>query len=140
VAFARHTEAVDLIQGVVRGVSTTSGLLLETDASNYMLLELAVERSLPLAEAVALLRGMGAGLLSSQNTTQADLLTIAKLNGQLIAALKGAKRSVDSLAGHSTENTASWQSAIDNCAAFAELVQQTFKEAPVSGDAKAYFD
>ena len=58
-AFAEHTNAVDSLRQMLMLVGERSGLVLDPEASTFFLMDIALERVVPLSETLGLTRGQG---------------------------------------------------------------------------------
>ncbi|WMW80374.1 methyl-accepting chemotaxis protein [Undibacterium cyanobacteriorum] len=75
-SFSRHTALVKSVSTTIDLISDNSGLTLSPDEESYFLGILASNALPQLTEKIAVTRGLGAGLLSKGNATQAEKLAL----------------------------------------------------------------
>jgi methyl-accepting chemotaxis protein len=137
--FAAHTQQVKAMRELVVRVGESSGLLLDPEAASFFLMDLAVERMLPLTEVAGLLRGQGAGLLSRGEATPAELAQVAARIGMLTDQVEGVQRQVAALRRSGEAQPARYDALLQANQAFAQAAQAALTGGQLQGDAGAYF-
>ncbi len=76
-AFAQHTAAIESLRQMLMMVGERSGLVLDPEADTFFLMDIALERVVPLSETLGLTRGQGAAILvrgDASNTERVQML------------------------------------------------------------------
>jgi methyl-accepting chemotaxis protein len=140
-AFAKHSEAVAKLRTTMHRVAADSSLLLDPEAPSYLLMDILVERILPLAEDIAQLRGRGAGFLLAKGKGQAvNAGEIEVRSAMLQTHLVNLQNSIDSLQGHGHTSLSKWKATEDAVKAFQADVQTTFGNDQSTADSAAFFE
>ena len=138
-AFAQHTQAVESLRQMQLLVAERSTLLLDPQATTFFLMDMAVERTLPVAELMARTRGELAAVLARgdiSNTERVQLLGRMDALGQQLADLQG---KIDALQRSGMTAPGTWQPALAASNGFATLVRSMLTAEVLDGDPKAFF-
>ena len=81
--FRQHSEQIEALRRLALRLGETSEMLFDPAPATYFLADTAVDRLLPWTEAIAQLRGQGAGLLARGEASPAELAQMHKRIGQL---------------------------------------------------------
>jgi methyl-accepting chemotaxis protein len=71
-AFAQHSAEIEALRGLLFLIGERSGLLFDPEAASFFMMDLLLERTLPWAESVALVRALGAGLLARGDASSVE--------------------------------------------------------------------
>ncbi|MES2888828.1 MAG: HAMP domain-containing protein, partial [Pseudomonadota bacterium] len=138
-SFAEHSLLVQKLQDFTMLMAEKSGLLLDPEASTFLLMDLAVERVSRLSEAMAQVRGLGAGAMAKGEWTL-----------EHTARFGAAKRAFED-ASHSTElrlqalgragepEPKGWREAYELSTAFITDVAGWAKVGALKGDSETVF-
>ncbi|MBN8489095.1 MAG: HAMP domain-containing protein, partial [Burkholderiales bacterium] len=137
--FAAHTEQVRAMRALVLRVGETSALLFDPEAASFFLMDMVVERSLPLTEVAGLLRGQGAGLISRGDASMHELAQVSGRVAMLLEQTEGVKNQVAALVRAGEPQPASFEPMLAANRAFAQLAAQSFADGKPQGDPQAYF-
>ena len=139
-AFEQFRQAVEATRQLALINGERSGLLLDPEPRSYFLMSVVVEHALPLAEAVAVARGLGAGALSRGHVDTIERVELLSQVGQMqrVAADTAGKLAALERAGG--EAPGSWPQARESVARFAKAVRDTFGTEAVQGSPRAFFD
>ncbi len=138
-SFFLHSELVADLLRVVYGVADASGMLYDPDPISFLHMELMVYRLIPLREAIGLVRGTGAGILSEQTLDEKALGRIQSL----IENLPIVRREVEypqTLLSEKGSKQVDYKPVVDAINSLISSSRLRFKEGSDSGGAKAYFD
>ncbi|MFT3955235.1 MAG: methyl-accepting chemotaxis protein [Piscinibacter sp.] len=139
-AFAQHTAAVEQVRQLMLLVAERSGLLLDPQAHTFFLMDIAVERMVPLAETIGLARGQGAAILvrgDASNTERVQILGRTDLLSRQLADLRG---KVEALQRAGSPTPAGWDEAFGSADAFGRQVRDIFTAEAIQGEPAAYFE
>lgn len=137
-SFALHTELIEDLGRFVYGTAKQSSLLFDPDPATYMLIDMAVSRTIPWTEQLGKLRGLGAGLLSQPTMdeagagrvrTQLDALNLLGRDIQYAVVLMKDFGVVDPLA----------DKALQASTAFIGLARERFAPGAAPGEAQTFF-
>ena len=138
-AFAEHTAAIDGVRELVILLAERSGLLLDPEAATFFMMDIVVERTLPLSETLAASRGRGAALLARGDASTIErvqvLGQIDVLDRQL--ADVGSKLEALQRTGHAPP--ARWAPALASSRDFGGRVRAVFTAEALQGDSSAFF-
>jgi methyl-accepting chemotaxis protein len=131
-AYPQFLAQRDALRGLATLAGETSGLLLDPFAQSYFLMDIVVERTLPLLQATAHLRNEGALLLQQQAASSgadASLITSAiRLGGQadaLVSLAAQIEQRIASLQRAQEAPPAGWGELKKQTNVFAETVRMT---------------
>ncbi|WP_341888039.1 methyl-accepting chemotaxis protein [Variovorax sp. YR752] len=139
-AFAQHTAAVEQLRQLMLLVAERSGLLLDPQAQTFFLMDIAVERMVPLSETLGLARGQGAAILvrgDASNTERVQILGRMDLLSRQLADLRG---KIEALQRTGTPPPGAWEPAFAAADAFGQHVRSVFEADAIEGDPAAFFD
>ena len=139
-AFAQHTQQVESLRGLMLLAAERSGLLLDTEAKNYFLMDLSIERTLPWLETLGQLRGQGAGLLMRGDASATDRATVLGRAGQLRRQLSDVEQRVQALERAGGTRPPTFDEAMAKSQAFADHVTKIFSAEILEGEATPYFE
>jgi methyl-accepting chemotaxis protein len=139
-AFDAHTEVVESLRQLIVRIGEGSGLLLDPIASTYYLMDVPVQRMVPLIESLALVRGRGAALIARGEATLVErarvlgaAVPVERLVADVAASLEAARRA-------GVVPPAGLDAVASAAKAYAQRAIGTFSSDAVAGDAKAFFD
>ncbi len=138
-AFAEHSTAVEQTRQFLLLVAERSGLLLDPEAGTFFLMDIAVERMVPLSETIGLARGQGSAILvrgDASNTERVQMLGRTELLERQLGDLRG---KFEALARAGTPPPADWQKAIAGAQDFGRHVGEVFSAEVLEGDPAAFF-
>jgi methyl-accepting chemotaxis protein len=137
--FAGHSEQIESLRQLISYTGETSGLLLDPEAGTFFLMDVVVERMVPWMEAIGVMRGAGAGILSRSDATELEGAALVTQSRQLDrqTQLVGEKLAALQRAGEPIP--ASWEAARAASNTFATAVRAAFGNGPPKGEAAAYF-
>jgi methyl-accepting chemotaxis protein len=138
-SFAQHSQALRKLQALTVLSAEKSGLLLDPEAASFMLMDITVDRSSRLAEALAQLRDTATGALTRGQWTDDDHLRLARIRGELEHATLGLQQRVDALERTGEKVPPGWSEASSAAAALLADVGAWARPGPVKGDAEAAF-
>ena len=139
-AFAEHTRAIECLRQMLLLVGERSGLLLDPQATTFFLMDIAVERTIPLSETLGLTRGQGAAILvrgEISNTERAQLLGRMDTYEQKLTDLQG---KVAALQRNGMPAPASWGVAMSSGKEFAAHVRSVLSAETLAADPVDFFD
>ena len=137
--FAAHTTQVAALRALVSRVGESSQLLFDPEAASYFLMDLAVNRALPMTEVAGLLRGQGAGLLAKGEATPSQLAAVSGRIALVREQLAGIEQQVAGLKRAGEAAPAGYDEFVANNQAFADAAAKAFGGTAPTGDAQAYF-
>jgi methyl-accepting chemotaxis protein len=139
-AFAAHSALVGRLQLLISRVGETSGLLFDPQPVTYFLMDIAVDRVLPWAEALGKLRGAGAGVLAGGTITEADAARLLTQRAALPAFTAQVENRVGSLERFGARAPSGWTEAKAAVDAFGLKIDSAFGDPRSPVEPKAYFD
>ncbi len=138
-AFAEHTRAIEAVRQVLLQVAERSGLLLDPDAVTFFLMDIAVERALPLSETLGITRGLGAAILVRGDAGTAERVRILGQLDVLQRQLSDVRGKIDALKRAGSAPLPTWDKALASSEAFGSHVRGIFAAEAIQGDPVAYF-
>ena len=138
-AFAEHTRAIEAVRQVLLQVAERSGLLLDPDAVTFFLMDIAVERALPLSETLAVTRGLGAAILVRGDASTAERVRILGQLDVLQRQLSDLHGKIDALKRAGSAPLPTWDKAIASSEAYGSYVRGIFSAEAIQGDPIDYF-
>ncbi len=139
-SFALHTGHVAALSALSLTAAERSGLLLDPEAVTFHLMHLSVERVLPWTEALARMRGLGAGLVQRGEADLRAWLPVASQQALLLDHLDAAAHIVGAAERSGEPLPPGFAAALASSRAFSERVAQLIAQGPTGTDAKAYFE
>ena len=106
-SFALHSALIQQMRAFVHRSAEDSQLLLDPQAATFQLMQLTVEHALPWTEALAQMRGLGAGLLQRGSASAAERSRVVAFEGLLAHQMASATLTVGALQ-RSGEAATSW--------------------------------
>ncbi|MBQ0957658.1 HAMP domain-containing protein [Ideonella sp. 4Y11] len=137
--FAAHTAQIKAVRTLVSQVGEVSELYFDPEAASYFLMDVVVERTLPLTEVAGLLRGQGAGLISRGEAALSDMAQVNGRVAMLQEQTEGMKNRVAALVRAGEPEPAGFAPMVETNQAFAALAGRSFAEGQPQGDAQAFF-
>ncbi|MBQ0942162.1 HAMP domain-containing protein [Ideonella sp. 4Y16] len=137
--FAAHTAQVKAMRALASRIGETSELLFDPEAASFFLMDMVVERSLPLTETAGLLRGQGAGLISSGEASTTALAQVSGRVAMLQEQVEGMKTRVAALLRAGDPEPTSFAPMMAANLAFADLAARSFADGKPQGDPQAFF-
>ena len=139
-AFAAHTAIVARLQALIGHVGETSGLLFDPVPVTYFLMDIAVDRVLPLSESVGRLRGAGAGLLTSGDVTDVDAIRLITQRAALPSLVGAIDQRMAALQRFDEPAPTEWASVKQAVEAFGLQIDSAFGQPRGEVQAQAYWD
>jgi len=93
-SFSRHTALINNIISMIAHVGDTSSLILDPVLDSYYLMDVIVTKTPALMNQLGILRGKGAGLLSSGKITNAQKINLTSMHANIQTAIDQTIRSV----------------------------------------------
>ncbi len=143
--FGRHTEQVERLRKLASLAGETSGLLLDPVANSYFLMDIVVDRIIPLTEITAQMRGLGAAAMAAAAGSEGGgsmtaALRVGGLSNQLNGQLRNLQDRLESLRRAGEVPPASWNELERLTSGFSGLAASTMGAGNLSGDVQAYFN
>jgi methyl-accepting chemotaxis protein len=139
-AFAQHTAAIDKVRQLILLTAERSGLLLDPEAETFYLMDIAVERMLPLSEAMGIARGQGSAILVRGEVSNTERVQMISRMDMLEGRLRDLREKFLALQRAGSTPPGSWEKAIETGSAFAAHVRQLFTADVLDGNPTAFFD
>ncbi|MCW5667704.1 MAG: cache domain-containing protein [Piscinibacter sp.] len=138
-AFAAHSALVDRMYDFVVRSAEDSQLLLDPQAPSFHLMHISVQHVLPWSEALAQMRGLGAGLLQRGQSTPEERARVQAFQRLLAHQTHNTALSVEALRRTGTPVPEGFEAALRASIDFAALVDATFVGGRQAGDAPSFF-
>ncbi len=143
--FARHSDQIARLIRMVSLTAETSELLLDPDAGSSFLMDIVVERVLPLVEGTDLVRTEGAGLLArpdagSSSEAITEAIRIGSQGDRLIALTRQIQDRLESLERAGELAPDGWKNVQKNNTDFANSIKLTLGSGMLMGNASAFFE
>ncbi len=139
-AFAEHSAAVESLRRMLMLVGERSGLVLDPQAHTFFLMDIALERVLPLAETLGQTRGQGAAILTRGDASNTERVQILGRMDVLATQIDDLRHRFAALERSGTQPPAGWQEALALMGEFGRHVRGVFGADVIDGDAAAFFD
>ncbi len=139
-AFAAHTAIVARLQALIGHVGETSGLLFDPVPVTYFLMDIAVDRILPLSESAGRLRGAGAGLLTRGNVTEVEATRLTTQRAALPTLVGAIDQRVAALQRFGEPVPTEWANVKQAIEAFGLQIDSAFGQPRGEVQAQAYWD
>lgn len=137
-AFAQHTAVVSELRRLIYTTGERSQLLFDPEAATYFLMDMVVSRTIGWSEAVARLRGLGAGQLSLSEP-QAEAMSGLRLQLDMLSAETQDLRFSMGFAARHDQSDLQGEAALTSTEAFVQTARQAFDTAGTVSS-QAYFD
>ena len=137
--FQRHTDLIERMRMVLFSVADLSGLLLDPEPVTFFMMDLVVQRVVPWAEGVGVLRDTGAGLLARGEATGRELGALFGTRASVDSQLRNARAVVASLERSGEKAPASYATATQATEAFVSLVDRSFANGRPDGEPSPFF-
>lgn len=124
--FHQYTEQIDALRRLVLRVGEQTSLMLDPEANTYFLMDLALERTLPWAETLALARGQGAALLARGDASSVERAQVLGRSDALDAYLHDLAFRLGALERSGAGRPAAADPAIETTRSFMAMLQRTF--------------
>jgi methyl-accepting chemotaxis protein len=125
-AFRVHTEQLQSLQSLMMMVGERSLLLFDPVAASYFLMDIALERTPLLLEDIALVRGLGAGLLEQGEAGDADRTLVRLRVEGLRQRLRLISQKLEAVDRAGDPPPASWARAQATTRDFVQLTTEAF--------------
>ena len=122
----RHSELVTALHGVMFTNGERSGLLLEPTRAAYFLVDASLERTVPLMEDVAWMRGVGAGLLERGDANATERAALRHRADQLSQHLVDLRAKLDAVERGGVPKPPQWNRTRDLARNFAATTRNLF--------------
>jgi methyl-accepting chemotaxis protein len=139
-AFAEHSAQVDALRMLLLDVAERSGLLLDPEATTYLLMDMSIERVLPWTETLGQLRGLGAGILARGDAGAAERARVLGRVDQLQRQLADVRWRAGALERSGLAPSETLAQALAASQGFAEHATQLFSADALEGEPGAYYD
>ena len=142
--FADHTATIEKLRKLAILAGETSSLLLDPVANSYYLMDIVVERIIPLTETTGVIRGAGAGLLAQPDAagnSQAitDAVRTGSMAPRLDAQIDQLQDRLKSLQRVNEPAPAGWTDVQQQTSAFSALAITTLGSGMLMGDSALFF-
>ncbi len=139
-AFAQHTAAVENLRQMLMLIGERSGLVLDPEAATFFLMDIAVERVVPLSETIGLTRGQGAAILVRGDASNTERVQILGRMDLLVSQVRDLRQKLAALERAGTPASPAWQESLTGIEAFGREVRAIFGADAIEGDAAAFFE
>jgi methyl-accepting chemotaxis protein len=138
-SFALHSALVEALREFIGRSAEDSQLLLDPQASTFHLMHLSVEHALPWTEALAQMRGLGAGLLARADGGAGERGQVLAFQRLLAHQTANAALTVRALERSGEAAPAGFAQALAQTGAFARRVDEVFAAERPGDDPAAFF-
>ena len=138
--FSRHSAQVEALRKLSVANGEASQLLFDPVPNSFFLMDIVVERIIPLTETTGVMRGDGAGQLARQDGQVADALRVAAMAERLQEQLVTLRDRVAALERAGEAPPAGWDDVARATERFTALTLELFRNGDPQGDARAFFD
>jgi methyl-accepting chemotaxis protein len=138
-AFAEHSRAIETLRDMALQVAERSGLLLDPEAVTFFLMDIVVERAMPLAETLGITRGMGAAVLTRGDASTSERVRIIGQVDTLERQMNDLRGKTAALLRAGSPAPASWDKAMASSQAFGAHVRSVFTVEALQADPIEYF-
>jgi methyl-accepting chemotaxis protein len=138
--FREHSEQLVALNDLLMLVGLGSGLATEREHVSTFLMDVGIERLMPVLEDVAAMRDLGAGLLERGEPGEGERAAMRNRADDLLIHLRSLQGSIDAMEPHEVAGLAAWQRFREQVREFAASAHHVFGAAggaPV--DPGAYF-
>ncbi len=144
VVFVEHTAQIERLRKLAVLAGEVSQLLLDPVANSYYLMDIVVERIIPLTETTGLIRGAGAGLLAlpdASSSAQAitEAVRVGSMAPRLDAQVDQLKDRLKSLERVGEPVPAGWNLVAERAQSFSAMTGTTLGSGMLMGDAAQFF-
>ncbi len=142
--FAEHTTQIERLRKLTVLTGELSLLLLDPVANSYYLMDIVVDRIIPLTETTGLIRGGGAGLLALPNASSSaqainEAVRVGSMAPRLDAQVDQLKDRLKSLERVGEPVPAGWDLLAEKARAFSALANTTLGSGMLVGDPAQFF-
>ncbi|GAB3191190.1 methyl-accepting chemotaxis protein [Hydrogenophaga aquatica] len=142
---ARHTDQIARLIRMVTMAAETSELLLDPKADSFFLMDIVVERILPLVEGTDLIRTEGAGLLArpdagSSSEAITEAIRVGSQGDRLIALTRQIQDRLESLQRAGETAPDGWKDVQRYNTDFANSIKLTLGSGMLMGNAMGFFE
>ena len=137
--FARHSAAVDGLQGLLLLSGERSGLLFDPEPATFFLMDLLVERVLPWTEGLGVARGQGAGILAAGGADPTARQRMLDVAGRIERQRADVERRVQALVRAGQPEPANFAAAQAASRSLVQAIEQQFGPAGESITPEAFF-
>lgn len=138
--FAEHTAAIEQLRQAMMLVGERSGLLLDPEAHTFFMMDIALERVVPLSETLGLTRGQGAAILVRGEASNTERVAILGRMDVLNTQLRDLRHKLDALHRAGASRPDGWEAALASMDGFGRHVREVFTADVLDADAAAFFD
>jgi len=139
-AFAQHTVAIESLRQMMMLVGERSGLVLDPEANTFFLMDIALERVIPLAETLGLTRGQGAAILVRGDASNTERVQILGRMDLLTTQVSDLRHKFAALERSGSAAPSGWQESLARMEEFGRHVRTVFSADAIDGDAAGFFD
>lgn len=137
-SFALHTALIEDFNRFVYGLGKDSSLLFDPDPATYLLMDMAVSRTIPWTEQLGKLRGQGAGLLSQPEMDETGATRIRTQLDALDLLGRDLQYAIRQMADFGVLDPLG-DTAVQASAAFSSQARLRFAVGAATGEPQAYF-
>jgi methyl-accepting chemotaxis protein len=138
--FAEFSSTIDALRRLSIEVAERSQLLLDPVAETFFLMDMAVERMVPWAEALTTLRGQGGALLARGDASSVERSALLGRADNNQRALADMAFRIEALQRAGATAPAAWAAAQQRAAAFEKTARETFMADVLSGEPGPYVE
>ncbi|CAN5901445.1 hypothetical protein BH11PSE12_BH11PSE12_09170 [soil metagenome] len=139
-SLAQHSRLITQILRVSALNNEASGLLFDPEAASYLLMDISIQKMPIWIEQLAILRGMGAGLVKAATVSPAQQAQLLSHVDALQTAITSVTDLDDAVQRAKQAIPAEQQEALEASRHFIQTVRQNLLGESVSGEALAYFN
>ncbi len=133
-AFAAHSRSIEELRQMLLLVAERSGLLLDPVAESFFLMDIGVERYVPLAETLGVLRGLGSGVLARGEMSSVERDQLLTRAGSLRDQMVNLHGKVEALKRSGSSEPPKWKEAQAAAEVFVTKVRAQFGVDKPQGD------
>jgi len=135
----RHNDAIVAIHEAVAYLGETSTLLLDPEADAYFLMDVVVERGIPLVEAIGQLRGSGSALMARGKASQLEISQVMGLGDATKRMVRTIETKLEAIKRQGVPDPTTWKDARDRALRFAADAELAFGTGEPDGNAADFF-
>jgi methyl-accepting chemotaxis protein len=139
-AFEAHSKAVEALRATILRVGEDSGLLLDPRAMTYHLMEVAVQRMVPLMEAVGLARGGGSAAIARREASGPERARVLGRAEGIARQLADVRTSLEAAQRAGAAIPATWAALERDAREFVRQLESIFTAEAITGEPQAFFD
>jgi methyl-accepting chemotaxis protein len=138
-AFDAHSEAVESLRRLIVRLGEASSLLLDPFAQTYYLMDVPVQKMVPLIESLAIVRGRGAALIAKGEASLPERARVLGAAAPIERQLADVASSLEAARRAGATPPPGLEAVASAARAYATRATALFTADAISGDAKAFF-